>query len=368
MKIAPSTINELEFKKYHFGKAEISKSNVNTYDPRAYSDRSVSQDGLNELSTSLIKCLPSSNYYLFYDIKPECPTEIDTFCAEIPDTLSSDLLCDDDSQIFNDIYDISTPQFRAMVDIYADNETITIEEIIEIEQQTRGQSSNPHWKLLRESKLTASNFGLAAKRRKEPDKLLKQIMYSKNITAKSLLYGINNEPNAVKDYIKYMHDKGNTNLTVIEVGTILSTKKPGLGASLDRKVYDPLMAQGQKEGGLEVKCPISKANMSVQEACEDSQFYLSKDGLKTNHNYYYQIQGQMFVCELSWVDFVVWFGPGNLSVTRILFDNDWWHDKALPRIDYFYRKAFLPEIFTKRVKRGLPLYGNKGWKPYHFKH
>lgn len=42
---------------------------------------------------------------------------------------------------------------------------------------TRGQSLNESWRNLKRTKLTASNFKSAAVRVKEPDALLKRIMY-----------------------------------------------------------------------------------------------------------------------------------------------------------------------------------------------
>lgn len=135
---------------------------MNLYDPRAMSDRCINQTNLNELSSKLSQCLPASNYFLFYDIDSHCTTEIDTFCAEVPVPVA-DLSSDYDAQIFNDTYNISTPEFKEMMNIYAENESISIEQVISIETNTRGQSLNQHWKELKQSKLTASNFGRAAK-------------------------------------------------------------------------------------------------------------------------------------------------------------------------------------------------------------
>lgn len=154
------------------------------------------------------------------------------------------------------------------------------------------------------------------------------------------------------------------------MGTIISKARPEYGASLDRCVFDP-NAKGKKQGGLEVKCPYSKRGMSVQEACQDKNFFLTmKDSqtpkLKHGHQYFYQVQGQMFVCNLDWIDLVVWFGPTNLSIERVYFDREWWHRFALPRIDHFYRRAFLPEVLTRRVERGLSLYKHGGWKGFKY--
>ena len=86
--------------------------------------------------------------------------------------------------------------------------------------------------------------------------------------------------------------------------------------------------------------------------------------LKTTHCYYYQIEGQMFCTGLTIVDFVVWFGYLLPFYTEtVKFDERFWH-KALPRIDQFYRRAFVPELFTHRIERGETLYQHGGWKNY----
>ena len=82
----------------------------------------------------------------------------------------------------------------------------------------------------------------------------------------TLDHGIQHEKDAVDCYVALHHAAGNTKLTVTEVGTYISKKTSGLGASLDRLVYDLSSANGT-EGGREVKCPHSKRGMSVTEAC-----------------------------------------------------------------------------------------------------
>ena len=63
--------------------------------------------------------------------------------------------------------------------------------------------------------------------------------------------------------------------------------------------------------------------------------------------------------------FVVYFGENMpLFVEKIHFENSKWFDELLPKIDYFYRRAFFPEMVTERVKRGKVLYLHGGWLPY----
>ena len=140
---------------------------------------------------------------------------------------------------FNDEYDISTEYFISMMDKYV--ETVTDKQIETVERITRGQSDPETWRDLKRVKLTASNFHAASIRQKEPDNLLKNIMYIKATKSpKPLLqYGLQHEDDAVASYVAFQAAQGNTSLRVQKVGTIISKERPGLGASLDRMVYDP---------------------------------------------------------------------------------------------------------------------------------
>ena len=102
----------------------------------------------------------------------------------------------------------------------------------------------------------------------------------------------------------------NEPVTVGKIGIILSEERPGYGTSLDGVVT---LNSTNTKGGLECKCPFSKQGQSIQEACSDPNFYLQCDEngnvrLKTDHFYNVQIQGQLFISKVAFVDFVVWFG------------------------------------------------------------
>ena len=101
-------------------------------------------------------------------------------------------------------------------------------------------------------------------------------------------------------------------------------------------------------------------------------FFLEKvaDGsvrLKRNHNYFCQVQGQLYcsIMHLKGIFFVVYFGEDMpLFTEKIYFENSRWFNDFLPKIDYFYRRAFFPEMLTRRVQRGKVLYLHGGWLPY----
>ena len=98
-------------------------------------------------------------------------------------------------------------------------------------------------------------------------------------------------------------------------------------------------SEEQVYGAVEVKCPSSKADLTILEACEDKTFYLklvdNKPSLKKTHVYYFQCQGVMVICQLSYLDFVV-FTQKDLHVERIYFDEQDWKSNMLPQLTSFY--------------------------------
>jgi hypothetical protein len=63
-------------------------------------------------------------------------------------------------------------------------------------------------------------------------------------------------------------------------------------------------------------------------------------GLKRSHNYYYQIQGQLALTTLPWVDFVAYSGIGDVHKERIYYDQDLWESIMLPKLNSFYAKYY----------------------------
>ena len=117
---------------------------------------------------------------------------------------------------------------------------------------------------------------------------------------------------------------------------------------------------------VEIKCPSSKLDQSINDVLKVKKFYLEKANgksqLKRSHKYFYQIQGQLFCTQLKRVDFVVYFGKNvPLYVEIVKFDENFWQ-QILPRIEYFFIRAIVPKLVTRRVQRGEKLYQHGGWK------
>ena len=102
---------------------------------------------------------------------------------------------------------------------------------------------------------------------------------------------------------------------------ILSKLHPFLGASLDSVVTN---VGNLETWGKEIKCPVSELDQSIN-ALKNKKFYLAngKIQLKRSHEYFYQIQGQMFCAQLERVDFVVYLRKNlPLSVEIVTFDKN----------------------------------------------
>ena len=166
-----------------------------------------------------------------------------------------------------------------------------------------------------------------------------------------------------------MSEKGIT-VKIDEVGLLQSKEKPFLAASLDRIITNVVT---NEKWGMEIKSALSKAGMTVDDACKSKNFCLEKlnDGtirLKRNHDSYIQVQGQLYsACNLALkgIVFIVYFGEGMPpSKENISFDSIRWSEELLPRLEYFFKRALFPEILTKGVEIGTLLYLHDGWIPY----
>ena len=105
------------------------------------------------------------------------------------------------------------------------------------------------------------------------------------------------------------------------------------------------------KGVIEVKCPYSCKQKSVnKKAAEDSQFFLKEDlsgnlYLDIYHAYYFQVQAQMKFCCASYADFVVWTEK-QLFIQRIYSDEPF-ISNVLESCNTFIKIGILPEIIGK---------------------
>lgn len=155
--------------------------------------------------------------------------------------------------------------------------------------------------------------------------------------------GVEHEKQAKCAYRKKMLAEHNA--IVRDCGLYLNPEFPAFGASPDAVVSCDCCGKGC----VELKCPfiLSKDNKS-----HTDMYWLQCDhrgvpvDLDKDHEYYYQVQCQLFVTNYSYCDFVVWSPFLPLVVLRIYPDKDFWDAKSREAAN-FHKKCVLPELCAK---------------------
>jgi len=194
-------------------------------------------------------------------------------------------------------------------------------DVKEIEQSTIGQRDNPLWYEYRKGRITASAVGPIIRRKQLDGEFIKQCMDPKDISGiPAIQWGVRNEEKARSDYII---KSGNN---VRETGLFISADEPNLAASPDGIIFD-----GETYGVLELKCPYSIRFTTPQNGFKKLAFTDNDGKLKQTHNYFYQIQLQLYTTRLEWAHFVIWT-PYGISIEKILWNEELWREKILPKL------------------------------------
>ena len=118
---------------------------------------------------------------------------------------------------------------------------------------------------------------------------------------------------------------------------------------------------------LEVKCPHCAKETGTMEAAQTRKTFCLKKAdadtltLDRNHQYYFQIQTQLFVTDSEFCDFVVWSeADKELFVECIRFDGEFFL-KQLEKVTVFFKRALLLELMAKWFSAPVPIKyeGNK---------
>ncbi|XP_050306062.1 uncharacterized protein LOC126745672 isoform X2 [Anthonomus grandis grandis] len=179
------------------------------------------------------------------------------------------------------------------------------EEIKHIENSTIGQASNPKWIQERSQRITASNFGKICKMRAKtsPCGAIKTMLYGNFSGNNATRYGSESEARAILEF------ENEFNLKVSRCGIFIGEQEYYLAASPDGCINEHDL--------VEVKCPFSITNMTPTEAILSKKitFATLENNhlhLKKNHNYYYQVQGQLAIANKQSCYFIIWSPLGML--------------------------------------------------------
>ena len=214
----------------------------------------------------------------------------------------------------------------------------------ELEENTRGQSKNPLWRKERLHRLQSSNFGRICKLtdRTDADDLAKAYTMPSKITSKYLRHGNTYESVAIDEYGKI------TGNIVTNCGIFVNPQHPYLGSSPDGIVNEKLL--------VEVKCPLTGWEKSINP--QNIPYLEEKNGsitLSKNHDYYYQIQGQLYCSNRDVCDFIV-YTKKELKIFKIEKDEPFISD-MLSKLECFFNAHFKAAVENKYFYRDYYQYG-----------
>lgn len=234
--------------------------------------------------------------------------------------------------------DISEQELLNLCGIVEQRLQVTKDEAESIEIETRGQHENPLWHKIRKERITSSVFGKVCKRRPTTlrSPLVKSILYPSFRGNKATSHGIRCEKLAKDKYENITSNK------VSPCGIFIYLKNGYYASS-----PDGIVTNENSKGLIEIKCPHNVEDKKPEELAS-SKLFCSKlvDGklrLKSSHNYFYQVQGQLAITRMEWCDFVIWTESG-ISIEKIYRDDNFWECIMEPRLQDFFKVSLLPEI------------------------
>ena len=218
--------------------------------------------------------------------------------------------------------------------------SVTLEMAHALEEKTREQDESDLWHSLRRKRITASKFGVVARRISNFDTLVKQLQPSRLVQTAAMKRGIEMEGRAAYIYATKAK-QGKVNL--YPSGLVINPKCPWLGSSPDRKVYDIEAAQNgsSSPSGLFETKVVQEGTTSL-----DDVAYLRHDPisneltLNKKHVYYLQVQCQLGTTGLDWCDFFCYINDDLFFCQRIVFDPIFFQE-CKDKVDMFYFNYFL---------------------------
>ena len=300
--------------------------------------------GLNQVMTS--SATNSQRRKSVADVCPPSGTEIDQFykalsgCGTKPAVLSVTLPFAYDFQPKTTLTNFPQPLPELFKDKYLVMDYVTLLDACStvdialsadmaeaVEKATRDQASSCLWYRYRAGRITSSKMKASCRTSPESpaQSLIKTICYPEayRFRSEATSWGCNHEKSARNEYERYMVGR-HAEFEVVSSGLVINPAWAHIGASPDGVVICKCCSKGV----LEVKCPFCHRNDASMHdiAAEDKHFCLKQnsDGslsLDHSHAYYYQVQTQMFVCEVDYCDFVVCTFPADskpvLHIERI---------------------------------------------------
>ena len=372
--VQPQLIKDINFVKSEYGKVKLGPSEKKqNFDPRHTDDRTLSLMDVDTLISSVTASCPTSGIRHFWPsasddsatntstVTPTNDVSVSSFLYPLIVYQASQPLSLPDTVLELADVDPDCTVFKELCHLFESQQVISEELSKQIEQLTVMQSESSLWCDIHNGRITSSRFGQIVHRRETTDttSIIKQVMgynSAKYSNLPQLQWGIQKESTAIQCYIDFMEDQ----VIVIPTGLTLMPSHSYLGASSDGLIVHN--GRPNSPGVLEVKCPYSIQGNSVCNmppldiAANYSAFHIADDNhLRKEHNYYYQVQGEMAVKGCKWAHFVTWTeaSKNNLHVEEIQFDEELWKAYIFPKLQQFYIDVLVPEILLRKVQSNI---------------
>lgn len=206
-------------------------------------------------------------------------------------------------------------------------------QVDDVQVKTILQDASKDWHWFRSTRITASNFhAVCHSKGSTRQALANNILYPKKITTRATTHGKVHESVALQKY-ETLHG-----VKVDRCGLFISHTHPFIAASPDGLL--------QNEAVIEVKCPYIARYQAI--SVTTVPYLYECDGelkLKKKHNYYTQIQGQLFCTNRKYCKLVIYTFVDMVEI-GIERDEDFIEEMIL-KLKSFYEEYLMPDIFNK---------------------
>jgi hypothetical protein len=215
-----------------------------------------------------------------------------------------------------------------------------------ISNKTQQQSKTKLWNEYRKYRITASKCKRALQNpTTSPTKAISEILhYKTNFQTQKMRQGLEDECKILKLYEDKLGCK------VHKVGFIISSTHPFLGASPDGEVFKRCLVEVKR---------IFPGEMSLTQAVCKRRICKMQCGnqlvLNEKHQYFYQVQQQLYCMEYEHSDLVI----SDLKDILIFSVKKKTHfaNTVVPKLEEFYNKYLATELAYPRIALGLPRLG-----------
>ena len=249
--------------------------------------------------------------------------------------------------------DDNTEILDSCIKFFENKVMVSLTDIELIQTNTLDQSKSNEWFVERRKRITASNLGIFCKAKSESTvcNVSRRIAYpQREIKTPSIMHGQKYEEIALIKYENLFSKKCEKS------GLVIHSKFHFFAASPDAVIKN----NGNIDHVIEIKCPYNARSFTENDFKTDSQLAISKRKVKylnnhgnafslvESHDYYYQIQGIMFVTNVQHAELVIYASESDTLLIVPVLKNDIFLHKIINLLFERYFKFYLPEIATNR--------------------